>query len=154
VLARVGGQRNIPPHHLEATTPEAAYVMAELFPQHIWDATGAGLLLGASEDADSMEKIKQKGAVSSNGMLGRHSPYNTSLLSWFVVFQFEEFCKCVLGFGASDLGYGLVLVTAGKSSSTLPSESKGRRSMAQSVFLHIEWQTVAVAQSCFFKEKN
>ena len=64
VLARAGAHRNIPPHHLEATSPEAAYVMSELFPQQVWDATGAVLLLGASEDAGTMERIKTKGAVS------------------------------------------------------------------------------------------
>eukprot|EP00951_Prasinocladus_malaysianus_P023760 scaffold203079_cov39-Prasinocladus_malaysianus.AAC.1 len=63
VVARVTGQRNIPPHDLKATTGEEAYSLAAISPDGI--KLEYGKLLAAAEDAEALEALRNKGFVNS-----------------------------------------------------------------------------------------
>mmetsp|Transcript_36614 Transcript_36614/g.95091 ORF Transcript_36614/g.95091 Transcript_36614/m.95091 type:complete len:445 (-) Transcript_36614:154-1488(-) len=61
VLARVTGTRNIPKHHLSATSGDAAYKMSEIVPEGM--RLEGGRLLSASEDSQVMDAMADKGFV-------------------------------------------------------------------------------------------
>jgi hypothetical protein len=63
VMARVAGKRNIPPHHLDAATPEAAFPLGEVVPEGV--RLEAGRLLSASEDDAALEAVRERGFVHS-----------------------------------------------------------------------------------------
>lgn len=61
MLARVTGTRNIPKHHLSATSGDAAYKMSEIVPEGM--RLEGGRLLSASEDSQVMDAMADKGFV-------------------------------------------------------------------------------------------
>jgi hypothetical protein len=63
VLARAAAARNVPPHDPTATRAHEAYRVRSFFTPAFWDALNAGQLLAASEDAEQMAKLRERGLV-------------------------------------------------------------------------------------------
>jgi len=66
----VAAQRNIPPHHPDATEPHRAYPLRELVPEHCLAAVNMGQLLHAAEKPEVLTKVTEKKLVSSWGQWG------------------------------------------------------------------------------------
>lgn len=62
-------QRNIPPHHPEATTAEEAYRSEEIVPPALRDALEVTKLFPAANKPDYRQQLNSSGMVSSAGGL-------------------------------------------------------------------------------------
>lgn len=71
VVAAALAQRNIPPHHPEATTPEEAYRSDELVPPMVADALEVRKLFPATNKPDYREQLRSSGQVRVTGSRGR-----------------------------------------------------------------------------------
>eukprot|EP00850_Spirogloea_muscicola_P006476 SM000030S11485 [mRNA] locus=s30:866108:868591:- [translate_table: standard] len=58
--------RNIPPHDLQATSPEDAYPLQQLIPHHIWDGLKVVGLVAAAHKPEKAERFRR---------LGTYPPY-------------------------------------------------------------------------------
>ncbi len=65
VMQRTAAHRNIPAHNPQATGPEQAYVVTDMFPAGCLAALNIGMLLHASDKADLLKSLQDKRKVCS-----------------------------------------------------------------------------------------